>query len=236
MTNASTAPRRGKTALAAFGRWVGRIVGTALIYVLMLAMLPYAARFLATVMPSGHEIAKTISQVLTREMVESARLETAIVHDTGVIFSQVSPFGLTVQTVKINYDYDASLGIDLSKVTASVTGNTITFSLPPIEVLSDSLTPTEVQVDQVLFDLKEDRRQALQEERRIQCRMSYIDGDLDLPEGVTESEAHREERMALVAKARENTLSALDKTISGWLGQLKSNVTIRYEWAEPAAE
>ena len=70
-----------------------------------------------------------------------------------------------MQTVKINYDYDASLGIDLSKVTASVTGNTITFSLPPIEVLSDSLTPTEVQVDQVLFDLKEDRRQALQEER-----------------------------------------------------------------------
>ena len=191
-------------------RYLARVAGTALTIVLIVVLLPYASRWASSILPDLGGAALKTSILLSHQMQESARLETATVEDEGVLNASTSAMFLgTVQNVSIQYVYRASLGIDLRKVEIKVEGSTVTLLLPEIEILSDSLTPVQTVKDDFWYPLTEERRQKLLQDELDKCR------ERCLTEYATSDEAW------------QNTVSALSDTVSAWVST--GGVTIRYE-------
>lgn len=199
-----------------FIKWLGKIVGTALCICLIIVFLPRLYRFVSKYLPDGSRNAVTASVVLSRHMEESARLETNKVTDTGVLTSTVNALLIgEVQNVVIQYTYEASLGIDLKKVEMEIRGNTLTLKLPPVEVLQDSLTVTDVDKRDFWFPLTEGRRQKLVDDEKLKCRTHYLEEN-------EESD-----------KARETTVKVVTDTVNGLLNDAGGmGVTLRVEWIE----
>lgn len=198
-----------------FVKWLGRIIGSAVSLVLIIVLLPYASRLASTLMPDLSGNAITTSVTLSREMKSSARLETAVVDDEGVITSSTSALLLgKVQSVTIKYSYHASIGIDLKKVNIKVSGNKITFTLPQLEVLSDSLTPEEIVRDDFWYPLTDSRRQQLLDEEAEKCRAYYL----------SQNESSD--------KAWQDTIDAMESTVAKWVGMGNSKLTFEYVRAE----
>ena len=98
-------------------KWLGRTVGSALTLVLVIVLLPHASRLMYTILPDLSGAAVTASATLARNLQQSARLETAIAEEEGVLESGTEALFLgQVQKVTVRYTYHASLGIDLRKV------------------------------------------------------------------------------------------------------------------------
>lgn len=191
-------------------RYLARVAGTALTIVLIVVLLPYASRWASSILPDLGGAALNTSILLSHQMQESARLETATVEDEGVLNASTSAMFLgTVQNVSIQYVYRASLGIDLRKVEIKVEGSTVTLLLPEIEILSDSLTPVQTVKDDFWYPLTEERRQKLLQDELDKCRERCL----------TEYAASDE--------AWQSTVSALSDTVSAWVST--GGVTIRYE-------
>ena len=191
-------------------RYLARVAGKALTIVLIVVLLPYASRWASSILPDLGGAALNTSILLSHQMQESARLETATVEDEGVLNASTSAMFLgTVQNVSIQYVYRASLGIDLRKVEIKVEGSTVTLLLPEIEILSDSLTPVQTVKDDFWYPLTEERRQKLLQDELDKCR------ERCLTEYATSDEAW------------QNTVSALSDTVSAWVST--GGVTIRYE-------
>ena len=202
------------------GKWLAKVLGTALSIVLVFVMLPYASRLAAQLMPDMSGAALTTSATLARELRTSARLETTTVDEKGVITSSTSAFLLgVVQSVAIPYDYHASVGIDLSKVQLSVSGNTITFLLPELEVLSDSLTPdfTQATINDTWYTLTDTRRQQLLDDEQAARRAAVLSDE--------SSET-----------AWNNTLEVFEQYIAKWISLGNSRLTYRYERISAAQE
>lgn len=191
-------------------RYLARVAATALTIVLIVVLLPYASRWASSILPDFGGAALNTSILLSHQMQQSARLETATVEDEGVLNASTSAMFLgTVQNVTIQYVYRASLGIDLRKVEIKVEGSTVTLLLPEIEILSDSLTPVQTVKDDFWYPLTEERRQKLLQDELDKCRERCL----------TEYAASDE--------AWQNTVSALSDTVSAWVST--GGVTIRYE-------
>lgn len=191
-------------------RYLARVAGTALTIVLIVVLLPYASRWASSILPDLGGAALNTSILLSHQMQQSARLETATVEDEGVLNASTNAMFLgTVQNVTIQYMYRASLGIDLRKVEIKVEGSTVTLLLPEIEILSDSLTPVQTVKDDFWYPLTEERRQKLLQDELDKCRERCL----------TEYAASDE--------AWQNTVSALSDTVSAWVST--GGVTIRYE-------
>ena len=191
-------------------RYLARVAGTALTIVLIVVLLPYASRWASSILPDLGGAALNTSILLSHQMQQSARLETATVEDEGVLNASTSAMFLgTVQNVSIQYVYRASLGIDLRKVEIKVEGSTVTLLLPEIEILSDSLTPVQTVKDDFWYPLTEERRQKLLQDELDKCRERCL----------TEYAASDE--------AWQSTVSALSDTVSAWVST--GGVTIRYE-------
>lgn len=188
-----------------FLRWIAGVLGL----VLALALLPYASRWLHALLPDPGK-AYNVSATLSQKLEASARMETNRLAVDGVLVSSVNALLIgEVQHVQIAYAYEASLGIDLTKVQVRPEGGTIVLRLPSLEILSDSLTPTHIDRQDFWYPLSEKRRAQLLEDERIARR-----------------EKHLAEYRASDA-AWKNTVSALDRTIAGWLST--EGVTLRYE-------
>ena len=195
-----------------FLRWLGRVLATALTIILIVVLLPYASRLASAVLPDLSGAALNTSLLLSHEMKSSARLETNIIEDEGIMNSSTNALFLgQVQSVTIKYTYRASVGIDLSKVQMKVRGNTITLQLPPLEILSDSLTPEQVEKNDFWYPLTEERRLKLIESELALCRERCLN------------------EYASSDEAWQHTLAAMGNTVSAWLTSANSNVTIRYE-------
>ena len=191
-------------------RYLARVAGTALTIVLIVVLLPYASRWASSILPDLGGAALNTSILLSHQMQESARLETATVEDEGVLNASTSAMFLgTVQNVSIQYVYRASLGIDLRKAEIKVEDSVVTLLLPEIEILSDSLTPVQTVKDDFWYPLTEERRQKLLQDELDKCRERCL----------TEYAASDE--------AWQNTVSALSDTVSAWVST--GGVTIRYE-------
>ena len=194
-----------------FLRWIGRILATVISIVLIIVLLPYASQWVSAVMPDLSGAAVTASVTLAHQMKNSARMETAVVDDEGVLTSTTDAMFLgQVQSVTIQYTYHASLGIDLSRVDMSVEGNTITFLLPEMEILADSLTPEEIVKDDFWYPLTDARRQKLLDDELAQCREKCM------------------RDYAQSQEAWQNTESALQSTFAAWLGEAAPHVTFRF--------
>ena len=119
-----------------------------------------------------------------------------------------------VQSVTIQYRYKASIGIDLSKVQMQVRGKTITLTIPPLEILSDSITPEQVEKDDFWYPLTEERRKKLLDDELDKCRQRCLN------EYISDDETWNK------------TFAALDDTIASWIGASSSGVTVRYVQAD----
>ncbi len=143
-----------------------RILSSALIISLALFFLPYLTRLAGRLWPDPARTQK-VSEILSHELKESARLETMTVDDEGVLTATVQAALIgEVQRVTITYDYHASVGVDLNKVSITADGGVLTLVLPPFEILSDSLTPVTVDRDDFWYPLTESRRAMLLSEER----------------------------------------------------------------------
>lgn len=190
-------------------RWLGRIVGTAITLVLAIVLLPYASKLASAYLPDLSGAAVNATVLLSHRMESSARLETATIEDESVLNATTNALFLgQVQSVSIQYVYRASIGIDLQKVQISLRGQTITLTLPPLEILSDSLTPIQVEKDDFWYPLTEERRQQLLDEELTQCRQRCLEEYLASDE------------------AWVNTVSAVESTVSGWLSTAATGVTV----------
>ena len=197
--------------MKAFLKWLGRVIGTALCLVLVIVMLPYASRWAAQIIPDLTGAAMTTSATLSRKLAQSARLECIQADREGVLESTVDALLIgTVQSVQIAYDYHASIGIDLSKVEVRVEGSRITLALPEMEVISDSLTPTQIDRKDFWYPLTDERREKLLQDEREACCAAELEA------------AKTDEGWAYVTAALENT-------ISGWIGAESPRLTIQYE-------
>ncbi len=194
-----------------FLKWLGKVVGSALTLVIVIALLPYASRFMSAILPDLSGAATTLSATLSRHMQESARLETALVEEEGVMTSTTDALLLgEVQSVDVRYTYRASLGIDLRKVQLQVSGNTVTLLLPDVEVLSDSLTPEEIVRRDFWYPLTDERLQTLLQQEQERLRAYYL----------TESEASEQ--------TWQKTVSALEQTLGQWIALGGSGVALQY--------
>jgi len=195
-------------------RWAARVLGTAAATVLVIVALPHASRLMSAILPDLSGAAMNASITLSHRMEESARLETSVVRDEGILNSTTEALFIgQVQSVTIQYVYEASLGIDLKKVDMRLDGRTITFTLPEPEILQDSLTPTSMVRDDFWYPLTDERRMKLLEDEKAKCREKTL------------------KEYASSDAAWQNTVSALSATVEGWLGTGYPGVIFRYEQA-----
>ena len=200
-------------------RWLGRTLGAALTLVLVIVLLPHASRFASSVLPDLSDTAVTASATLARNLQQSARLETTLAEEEGVLESSTNALFLgQVQQITVHYTYRASLGIDLSKVQVKVAGNTITLLLPEMEVLSDSLTPEEISKDDFWYPLTEERLQTLLNQEQERCRSYYL-------------EEHSQSDQAWA-----DAIAVLESTVSQWITLGNDRFTIEYAPLAQAGE
>lgn len=182
------------------GQWLLSLLGKALILLLLIVLLPYAFRFSERIFPDITGDIQTESMVLMRELRASSRLETATVDEEGVIDSKTSVILLgTVGKTTIHYRYRASIGIDLSKVQLKIKGKRITFIIPPLEILQDSIEKTDVHQSNFLSHA--------------------IDKDIDtlLDEQLSESRKYYLSQNEHSASVWEDTKQAFENTIAKWI-------------------
>lgn len=204
--------------MRAFFRWLAKVVGSALTIVLVIVLFPHISRLAAKLMPDESGAAIKASAILSSRLESSARLETLKVQEDGVLNYDIqAAFIGTVATLNVSYRYDASFGVDLSKVAMQVEGNEITFTLPQPEVLQDSLTPAEVYRDDFWYPgFSDEDYEKLLEDERIARRTVYLSGENE-------------------ALLWDSTVEAFEKTISTWLQDLNANLIFRYKQAEAPA-
>lgn len=196
-----------------FFRWLARIAATALTLLLVIVLLPHASRLFSALLPDLSGAALNTSVLLSHQLESTARLETALVEDEGVLNASTNAIFIgQVQNVSIQYTYRASLGLDLSKVEMKLEDGIITLLLPEVEILSDSLTPTQIEKNDFWYPLTEERRQKLIEDELHRCRERCLAD------------------YAASEEAWDSTVSAMEKTVAAWMENAKG-VTIRFEKA-----
>ncbi len=182
------------------GQWLLSLLGKALILLLLIVLLPYAFRFSEKIFPDINGEIQTESMVLMRELQASSRLETATVDEEGVIDSKTSVILLgTVGRTTIYYRYKASIGIDLSKVQMKISGKKITFVIPQLEILQDSIEKTDVHQNNFLSHAIDKNIDSLLSEQLSASRKYYLS---------------QNEHSASVW---EDTKQAFEETIAKWI-------------------
>lgn len=204
-----------------FLRWILRVFTSALTLVMVFVMLPYAVKLAARLMPDESGAALKASAIIASKLENSARLETLRVEEEGVLDYSVKPAFLpTVAEITAKYRYEASFGVDLSKVTIDLTGNHLTFILPPAELIQDCITPTEIYRDDYWYPwIKDAKYEKLFEDERVARREVYLSGEQS-------------------AALWEATTAAFEKTIIAWMQELNTPLTFSCTQAptEPAAQ
>lgn len=195
-------------------KWLSKTLRLALIILIVIVLLPYASQWVEHLLPDLSSRAVAVSQILSQHFEESARLETLKIEEKGVISSSTSALFLgTVQQVDIRYLYEASFGIDLRKVAMVQEDNRLILTLPPVEVLSDSLTPLSIERNDFWYPLTDKRRQSLLDNQRMTCRDKHL------------------KEQAASEDAWLQTCRMFDETIAQWVGSM-SGVHISYERAK----
>lgn len=197
-----------------FLRWFLKILSSALILVLVFVMLPHAIKLAARLMPDESGAAIRASAVIASKLENSARLETLLVEEDGVLDYRVKPAFLpTVAEITAKYRYEASFGVDLSEVTMQITSNHLTFMLPECELIQDSITPTEIYRDDYWYPwIKDEKYEKIFEDERTARRAVYLTG----------------EKSDILWDA---TVAAFEKTIVSWLKEINVQLTFSFEKA-----
>lgn len=198
--------------MKAFCRWLGKIVGSAITLVLVIALFPYISQWAAKLMPDESGAAIKASAIIASRLEESARLETLRVEEDGVLHYDIqAAFIGSVAEISISYQYAASFGLDLSRVQMEVTGNEITFHMPAPELLLDAITPVESYRNDFWYPgFSDDDYNKLLEDERIQRREGYLSGE-------------NQEML------RETSWKVFEETVAGWLKNVNDSLVFHYE-------
>ncbi len=195
------------------GRWFLSFLSKLLLLLLIIVLLPYCFRLAESILPDLTGTIESESVVLMRELQSSSRLETTIVDEEGVIDSKTSVVLLgTVGQTTVHYRYRASLGIDLRRVQVKISGKKITFFLPGLEVLSDSIEMLNVQKNDFLSHAIDKDVNVLLSEQREKSRAYYL-----------EQNEHSDQAWVDTQKAFENTIAQWISRVGG------EKYTITYE-------
>ena len=117
------------------GKWLLGLITSALTLVLVIVLLPYAAKWVARIMPDESAAAIRASVVLSQKLEQSAKLETLHVTEEGALNYEVKAAFLgTVASINADYTYEGSFGIDLQQVTMTRDGSVLTLTLPAPEL------------------------------------------------------------------------------------------------------
>ena len=122
------------------GKWLLGLITSALTLALVIVLLPYAAKWVARIMPDESAAAIRASVVLSQKLEQSAKLETLHVTEEGALNYEVKAAFLgTVASINADYTYEGSFGIDLQQVTMTRDGSVAdALTLPAPELLLDS--------------------------------------------------------------------------------------------------
>lgn len=198
--------------MKAFCRWLGKIVGSAITLVLVIALFPYISQWAAKLMPDESGAAIKASAIIASRLEESTRLETLRVEEDGVLHYDIqAAFIGSVAEISISYRYAASFGLDLSRVQMEVSENEITFRMPAAELLMDAITPVESYRNDFWYPgFSDDDYNKLLEEERINRREVYLSGE-------------NQEML------RETSWKVFDETVAGWLKNVNDSLVFHYE-------
>ena len=202
-----------------FFRWLGKIIGSALTIVLVIVLFPHISKLAAKLMPDESGAAIKASAILAQNFESSARLETLKVEEEGVLNYDIqAAFIGSVANINATYTYEASFGVDLSKVTMQIADNELKFLLPEPELIQDNLTPNEVYRDDFWYPgFSDSDYERLMENERLARQAAYLDGE--------NSE-----------QLWNATVSAFESTIATWLKDVNAALTFRYEKAPSPTE
>lgn len=204
-----------------FLRWILKVFTCALTLVLVFVMLPYAVKLAGRLMPDESGAAIKASAIIASKLENSSRLETLRVEEEGVLDYSVKPAFLpTVAEITAKYRYEASFGVDLSKVTIELADDHLTFILPPFELIQDSITPTEIYRDDYWYPwIKDEKYEKLFEDERKTRREVYLSGEQS-------------------AALWEATTASFEKTIISWMQELNTQLSFSCTQAptEPTAQ
>ena len=201
--------------MRSFFRWIAKVIGSAMTIVLVIVLLPHAARLIGHIMPDESGAAIKASAIIAARMEESARLETYKVEEDGVLNYDIRAAIIgTVANINVRYKYEGSFGLDLSKVQMQVAGNELIFRLPDPEVIQDALTTMESYRDDFWYPgFSDDDYGKLLEDERLTRREAHLTGD-------------KGQQLEAVSQ------KMFESTIAAWIQSANANVKIRFEQLE----
>ena len=183
------------------GKWLLRIVSSAAIMALMVALLPYATNLLGLLFPNPDPIYATT--LLKREMAKVGKLTCMEYKDTGIAAATTEALFLgDVQKVSVPYEYVIALGVDLEQVKISATEDSVVLTIPPTQMLYDSFNVTgEAQIEDFWLPLSQSRYQKILDDRAAACQKDILTNE-DLMEEARK--ATHEKVAALYRQLLEN--------------------------------
>ena len=194
-------------------RWLAKILGSALTLILVIILFPYFSRLASTLMPDESGAAIKTSAILAARLENSARLETLKVSEDGVLYYEIEAAFLgPVASISSKYTYDASFGIDLTKINLQLDGKNLMLNLPAPELLQDALTPDEVMRDDFWYPGFSDQDyEKLFEDERLARRTHYLSGEQ-------------------LEQLKAASIDAVEATIATWMKELDADVNILYAY------
>lgn len=201
--------------MKSFFRWLGKVIGSALTIILVIVLFPHISRLAARLMPDESGAAIKASAILAQRLELSARLETLKVQEEGVLNYDIQAALIgSVANINASYVYEASFGIDLSKVLLQPSGDQLVFILPEPELIQDNLTPKEVYRDDFWFPgFSDSDYEKLMESERVARRDIYLNGEK-------------------LEQLKAATIAAFESTIQVWLQDVDAALSFQYEWTK----
>ncbi len=203
-----------------FLKWLAKIAGTVISVALLIIFFPYISRFAKDLMPDEAGSAIRARAVLETRLSDSARLETLLVEEDGLLEYDIkAAFIGSVAKITVSYTYKGSFGIDLQKVAVQMEDDhTLLCTLPLPELLQDDLITKEMFADDFWYPgfTKDDYNRLLTDEQH-QCREKYLNGD-QYDELLRRSQV------------------AFEKTVTSWLTEAGATPRIHCQWATSQPE
>ena len=201
--------------MKSFFRWLGKVIGSALTIILVIVLFPHISKLAARLMPDESGAAIKVSAILAQRLESSARLETLKVQEEGVLNYDIQAALIgSVANINASYVYEASFGIDLSKVLLQPSGDQLVFVLPEPELIQDNLTPKEVYRDDFWFPgFSDSDYEKLMENERVARRDIYLNGEK-------------------LEQLKAATIAAFESTIQVWLQDVDAALSFQYEWTK----
>lgn len=201
--------------MKSFFRWLGKVIGSALTIILVIVLFPHISKLAARLMPDESGAAIKASAILAQRLESSARLETLKVQEEGVLNYDIQAALIgSVANINASYVYEASFGIDLSKVLLQPSGDQLVFVLPEPELIQDNLTPKEVYRDDFWVPgFSDSDYEKLMENERVARRDIYLNGEK-------------------LEQLKAATIAAFESTIQLWLQDVDAALSFQYEWTK----